>query len=135
MVLRVPPRAFRPPPKVESALLRVRVLPAPRVAVPDEEHFRVVVRAAFAQRRKTLANSLAAGLALSQPRVRDALRDASVDPMRRAETLTLEEFARLAECLADQLRSGADARSPQENRAERQDVRGTWGARKGPPYT
>jgi 16S rRNA (adenine1518-N6/adenine1519-N6)-dimethyltransferase len=95
VVLRIPPGAFRPPPKVESALLRVRVLPAPRVTVPEEESFRAVVRAAFAQRRKTIANSLAAALALPSDRVRDALQVARIDATRRAETLSLEEFAHL----------------------------------------
>src|SRR5947199_164328 len=65
LALRVPPRAFRPPPKVESAVLRLRPLPAPRVDLEDEQRFEAVVRAAFAQRRKTLANALAAGLGLS----------------------------------------------------------------------
>jgi 16S rRNA (adenine1518-N6/adenine1519-N6)-dimethyltransferase len=96
VLLRVPPGAFRPPPKVESALLRVTILSAPRVAVQDEERFRVVVRAAFAQRRKTIANSLAAALALSSARVHAALLAVRIDPIRRAETLTLEEFARLS---------------------------------------
>lgn len=96
ILLHVPPGAFRPPPKVESALLRVTVLPGPRVSVPDEERFGVVVRAAFAQRRKTIANSLAATLALSSARVRDALLAAGIAPTRRGETLNLEEFARLA---------------------------------------
>ena len=95
LILRVPPGAFRPPPKVESAVLRLTVLPGPRVVVGHEEHFRAVVRAAFAQRRKTLANALAAGLSLPAPRVRDLLAGAGIDPGRRAETLDLEEFARL----------------------------------------
>lgn len=96
ILLRVPPGAFRPPPKVESALLRVSLLPAPRVAVPDEERFGEVVRAAFAQRRKTIANSLTATLALSSAQVRDALLTVGIDPARRGETLNLDEFARLA---------------------------------------
>jgi 16S rRNA (adenine1518-N6/adenine1519-N6)-dimethyltransferase len=96
VVLRVPPRAFRPPPKVESAVLRVNVLSTPRVAVPDEQRFRAVVRAAFAQRRKTIGNSLAAVLGLPSGEIRDALERAGIDASRRAETLTLEEFARLA---------------------------------------
>lgn len=96
VILRVPPGAFRPPPKVESAVLELTVLPAPRAAVGDERHFRTVVRAAFAQRRKMLANALAAGLSMSAVRARDVLLSAGIDPARRAETLDLEEFARLA---------------------------------------
>ena len=95
VILRVSPGAFRPPPKVESAVLRLTVLPRPRVTIADEEHFRTVVRAAFAQRRKTLANALAAGLALTAPRAREILAAVGIDPQRRAETLDLAEFARL----------------------------------------
>jgi 16S rRNA (adenine1518-N6/adenine1519-N6)-dimethyltransferase len=87
----VPPGAFRPAPKVTSSVVRLRMRPEPAVAVPDEALFFRVVRAAFAQRRKTLANNLAAaGLAGLADR-------AGVDPRRRAETLGLDEFGRLAE--------------------------------------
>jgi 16S rRNA (adenine1518-N6/adenine1519-N6)-dimethyltransferase len=96
VILHVAPEAFRPPPKVESAVLRLAVLPRPRAAVADEGHFRTVVRAAFAQRRKTLANTLSAGLSLPSSRAREILEAAGIDPTRRAETLALEEFARLA---------------------------------------
>lgn len=95
IALRVPPGAFRPPPKVDSAVLHLRVLPTPRVPLANERRFHAVVRAAFAQRRKTLANALAAGLGLSQERVRAAVEAAGIDPGRRAETLTILEFARL----------------------------------------
>ena len=100
LVLRAPPGAFRPPPKVESAVLHLAVLPRPRVPVGDEGHFRTVVRAAFSQRRKMLANALASGLSLSVSRTRDVLTAAGIDPERRAETLDLAEFARLAAQLA-----------------------------------
>ena len=96
----VPPEAFRPPPQVESAVLHLRVRPEPAVPVGDAIRFERVVRAAFAQRRKTLANALAAGLALAPPAARDLLTAAGIDPMRRAETLSLAEFARLADALA-----------------------------------
>ena len=87
----VPPGAFRPAPKVTSSVVRLRMRPEPAVAVPDEALFFRVVRAAFAQRRKTLANNLAAaGLAGLADR-------AGVDPRRRAETLGLDEFGLLAE--------------------------------------
>jgi 16S rRNA (adenine1518-N6/adenine1519-N6)-dimethyltransferase len=95
VALRVPPGAFRPPPKVESAVLHLRVLREPRVALADAPRFERVVRAAFAQRRKTLANALGAGLGLPLPLVRRAAAEAGVDPTRRAETLTLPEFAEL----------------------------------------
>jgi 16S rRNA (adenine1518-N6/adenine1519-N6)-dimethyltransferase len=96
LALRVPPGAFRPPPKVDSAVLHLRPLAAPRVAVADEARFHAVVRAAFAQRRKTLANAVAAGLGLSVAAVREAAGGAGIDPGRRAETLDIKEFAELA---------------------------------------
>jgi 16S rRNA (adenine1518-N6/adenine1519-N6)-dimethyltransferase len=88
--------AFRPAPQVESAVLHLRVWPAPAVPVADLVRFERVVRAAFAQRRKTLANALAAGLALGPRAARELLAAAGIDPARRAETLSLIEFARLA---------------------------------------
>ncbi len=95
VALRVPPEAFRPPPKVDSAVIHLAVLPAPRVPLADERRFHVVVRAAFAQRRKTLANALAAGLGRSAEAIRAAAEAAGIDPSRRAETLTILEFAAL----------------------------------------
>jgi 16S rRNA (adenine1518-N6/adenine1519-N6)-dimethyltransferase len=100
LALRVPPGAFRPPPKVESAVIRLDVLPAPRVAIADERRFHVVVRAAFAQRRKTLANALAAGLGRGPNVLRAAAESAGIDLSRRAETLTILEFAELARRLS-----------------------------------
>jgi len=96
LALRVPAGAFRPPPKVESATLRLTPLAAPRVELPDERRFEAVVRAAFAQRRKTLANALAAGLGLPVGTTREAATLAGVDPGRRAETLHIREFAEIA---------------------------------------
>lgn len=95
LALRVPPGAFRPPPKVDSAV--VRLVPRGEARVPPalEARFREVVRAAFARRRKTLANALAGGLGLSQGVVREAATRSGVDPGRRAETLTIEEFVSL----------------------------------------
>src|SRR5512132_2830346 len=82
LALRVPPGAFRPPPKVESAVIRLDVLRAPRVPVADERRFHVIVRAAFAQRRKTLANALAAGLGQPVDVLRAAAESAGIDPSR-----------------------------------------------------
>jgi len=96
VALRVPPGAFRPPPKVDSAVLELRPLRAPRVELADERRFQAVVRAAFAQRRKTLANALAAGLGLSVAGVRAAAAAGGIDPGRRAETLDIKDFAELA---------------------------------------
>jgi len=99
LALRVPPGAFRPPPKVDSAVLHLRVLREPRVPLADPRRFESVVRAAFAQRRKMLANALGAGLGLPLDSVRRGAAAAGVDPTRRAETLSLSEFAALATAL------------------------------------
>jgi len=82
--------AFRPAPRVASALLRLRVRRAPPVAVTDPALFAATVARCFAQRRKTLRNSLRAVLD------QDSIRDAGVDPGARPETLDLEAFAALA---------------------------------------
>jgi len=92
----VPPGAFRPPPQVDSAVIHLRVRRAPPVPVDDPARLRAVVLAAFGQRRKNLANALASGLGLSAESARAMCDAAGIDPGRRAETLSLAEFARLA---------------------------------------
>ena len=96
VAIRVSPGAFRPPPKVDSAVVHLRSLREPRVALADERRFNVVVRAAFAQRRKMLANGVAGVLGMPVERVRQAAEAVGIDPGRRAETLGIDEFARLA---------------------------------------
>jgi len=93
----VPPGAFSPPPRVDSAVIHLRVRAAPPVPVTDPRRFGVIVRAAFGQRRKNLANALAAGLALPVDDTRVLVAAAGLDPACRAETLSLAEFARLAQ--------------------------------------
>ena len=92
----VPPGAFNPPPRVDSAVLHLRPHREPPVPLPDPRRFAAVVRAAFGQRRKSLANALAAGLALPVEVARERSQAAGIDSGRRAETLSLAEFARLA---------------------------------------
>jgi 16S rRNA (adenine1518-N6/adenine1519-N6)-dimethyltransferase len=96
VAVRVPPEAFKPPPKVDSAVVHLRVLPGPRISLADEGRFHVIVRSAFAQRRKMLANGLAGTLGVPVERVRAAAEAAGIDSTRRAETLTIEEFASLS---------------------------------------
>jgi 16S rRNA (adenine1518-N6/adenine1519-N6)-dimethyltransferase len=86
--------AFLPPPEVESAVVAMKVRSTPPVDAPHDEFFRVV-KAAFGQRRKALGNALAAGLGLDKANVQEALHLAGIDPIRRGETLSLEEFANL----------------------------------------
>ncbi len=97
IVARIPAGAFYPPPKVDSAILRLRPWPAPPVDVPDDDAFFAVARAGFGQRRKQLRNSLRANLGADQARVDAMLQRAGIDPQRRAETLTLAEWGRLAQ--------------------------------------
>jgi 16S rRNA (adenine1518-N6/adenine1519-N6)-dimethyltransferase len=86
----VPPGAFRPPPKVDSAVVRLVPLSASERHDADPERLHAIVKAAFAQRRKTLGN------ALRQLMDADAIRRADVDPKARAETLAPADFVRLA---------------------------------------
>ena len=99
IALTIPPGAFKPPPKVESAVVTLTPLKTPCVPVADEDFFSRVVKAAFSQRRKTLANALSGGLRLPAKSIQAALEAAGIDPTRRAETLTLSEFARLTDHL------------------------------------
>jgi len=97
-VFTIPRAAFHPVPEVDSALVRFDLLDAPRVAVANPEHLFSVIRAAFGVRRKTLRNALChAGWPTRL--VESALAATGVGPMRRGETLTLEEFARLSDAL------------------------------------
>jgi len=91
----VPPQCFTPAPKVTSAVVTLGRVP-PRCAHPMFER---VVRAAFSQRRKQLVNALSAGLNLSRGAVSDILASAGISPQARGETLTLEDFARVCDCM------------------------------------
>ena len=101
LLFRVPPGAFHPAPKVESAVLRVDVYPPDQrpVGVGDVDAFFTIVRAGFGQRRKQLGNSLATGLGRDKAAVAAALTQAGVDPTRRAETLTLGEWAAISKAV------------------------------------
>jgi 16S rRNA (adenine1518-N6/adenine1519-N6)-dimethyltransferase len=90
----VPAQSFYPAPEVDSAVLRINLYPQPAVAV-DEGGFFELVRAGFAAPRKQIANSLSQGLGLPKAGVLPLLEKADIDWQRRAETLTLEEWARL----------------------------------------
>ncbi len=94
-VVRIPAGAFYPPPKVDSSALRVDLYPEPRIPASALEQFFTLARAGFSQKRKTLRNSLAGGLKWKPEKAAALLADAGIDPMRRAETLSLDEWARL----------------------------------------
>ncbi|HSP19576.1 MAG TPA: 16S rRNA (adenine(1518)-N(6)/adenine(1519)-N(6))-dimethyltransferase RsmA [Myxococcaceae bacterium] len=100
IVRMVPRGAFHPPPKVDSAVLLLEHRAEPRAEVGDEAFFRRVVKAGFSQRRKTLANALQSDRELGEVgRIRAALAEAGIEAMRRAETLSVGDFARLARAL------------------------------------
>jgi 16S rRNA (adenine1518-N6/adenine1519-N6)-dimethyltransferase len=100
VVRRLPPGAFYPPPEVESAVVRLDPHHRPPWQQEDER-FVQVVRAAFAQRRKTLRNALAAALDLTPAEAAAACARAGIAPGRRGETLTLQEFAALARAVGE----------------------------------
>ena len=95
VALRVPPTAFTPRPKVDSAVIIIEPRDEPPVAIANRELFKRVVRTAFGQRRKHLSNSLRA----LAPDVCSVLKAAGIDPARRPETLSLGEFAAFANLL------------------------------------
>ncbi|MBA7473454.1 MAG: 16S rRNA (adenine(1518)-N(6)/adenine(1519)-N(6))-dimethyltransferase RsmA [Dehalococcoidia bacterium] len=97
---KVPANSFYPAPEVDSAILRIDLYPKPAVAVDNTEGFFGTVRAGFASPRKQLANSLAQGLGWPKTDVLSVLAEASIAPQRRAETLTLEEWAQLRQAYA-----------------------------------
>lgn len=94
---RIPAGAFYPPPKVDSSVVRVDLYDRPRFEGPQLETFFRLIKAGFSQKRKTLRNSLSGGLAWPPARAEELLRAARIDPMRRAETLALEEWQSLVD--------------------------------------
>lgn len=96
----VPRGYFHPPPKVDSAVIRLWTREAPVAEVTSDAHFLRVVKAAFAQRRKTILNSLKSDASLgSGEELTQALEKAGIDPKRRAETVSTREFAALERAL------------------------------------
>jgi 16S rRNA (adenine1518-N6/adenine1519-N6)-dimethyltransferase len=102
----VPPRAFYPPPKVRSAILRIDVGESPRADMPDASAFFEVVRAGFSAPRKQLRNSLAQGLGLPPAEAESLLSAAGIDPRRRPQELSVEEWAALCRARQPSGRTG-----------------------------
>jgi 16S rRNA (adenine1518-N6/adenine1519-N6)-dimethyltransferase len=96
VLFRVPAGAFYPPPKVDSGVVRIRKRSVPLVPPDERKRFFRVVKAGFSQRRKQLHNALSAGLGLPSPEVKRAMLRAGIQPHRRAETLSVEEWLRLS---------------------------------------
>jgi 16S rRNA (adenine1518-N6/adenine1519-N6)-dimethyltransferase len=93
----IEPECFKPRPDVVSTSIRLTRRDQPLYSVPDEALFRRMVKVCFAQRRKTIANNLVAGLGLERDAAVTFLRQSGIDPAARAETLTGEQFRRLAD--------------------------------------
>ncbi len=99
MLFEVPKNCFHPAPKVDSAVMKLTLRDKPPIDVKDEKHFFTVVKAAFAQRRKTALNCLSNGLGISKNQVLSALNTIGKNEKSRAENFTLEEFAKLSELI------------------------------------
>lgn len=100
---RIPAGAFYPAPNVDSAVLRVDLYPEPRIPESQIDPFFRLAKAGFGQKRKTMRNALAAGLHLDGEQAAQLLESAGIDPQRRAETLSLDEWQRLTEARLAQL--------------------------------
>lgn len=105
MLFKVSSGSFMPPPKVDSAVIKLTLHEAPPVKVQSEEMFFKVIRAAFAQRRKTLSNTLSAALGIDKDELKQILESVGVSPTARAEQLTLPEFADIANGLDESIRN------------------------------
>jgi len=101
IVTHIKAESFYPAPQVDSAVVCIEPYERPVVDVADRDQFFAVVKAGFAQKRKQLHNALSAGLARPQAEIARALGEADLDGRRRAETLTLDEWAVLARALQD----------------------------------
>ncbi len=99
----VPKTVFMPQPRVDSAVLHLQMRKKPPVDVMDEDFFFLFVQACFQQRRKTLRNNLSRHFAnLDKPMIEKTLQETGIDGTRRAESLTMEEFALLANTFYNQ---------------------------------
>ncbi len=100
IVAYVPPGAFYPPPKVESAVVRIDVYPEPLLPPEERNAFFGIAHAGFAEKRKQIHNSLARNLHVSREEVAEWLAEANIDPMRRPQTLSLDEWLALTRIAA-----------------------------------
>lgn len=108
IIRRVLPTSFVPQPKVDSIVIRLDRLGEPRVKVQDEELFFKIARQSFNMRRKTLRNAVKSLGILDSKRMEEAFEAANIEPGRRGETLSIEEFAALADSVYKFKKSLAD---------------------------
>jgi len=91
----IPANAFFPSPRVDSTILCIDIYPSPKIQSELLEIFFKLIKAGFSQKRKTLRNSLSSGLHINANEAASLLKKANIDPMRRAETLSIEEWKTL----------------------------------------
>jgi 16S rRNA (adenine1518-N6/adenine1519-N6)-dimethyltransferase len=101
IVSKLSAESFYPAPKVDSSVVRVDLYNQPLISSPWLDFFFRLAKAGFSQKRKTLRNSLSAGMRWSKTKTEDILHSAGIDPMRRAETLSMEEWGLLVEKAQD----------------------------------
>ena len=99
LVCTVGANMFVPPPKVDSAVVKMAFRNTPAVSIKDEKMFFKTVKAAFSQRRKTLLNCLVSNFTHTKAELTELMESVGIEPTRRGETLSLEEFARLSDIL------------------------------------
>ena len=92
MVCSLPPKSFRPPPKVTSAVVRLDVHPSPVAVLANEKDFFTIIRAGFAAPRKQIRNSFSQGLGIDTSIGGTILADAGIDATRRPQTLDIDEW-------------------------------------------
>ena len=97
IAVRIPAGSFYPAPKVDSAAIRIDLFPEPQIPTEAIDTFFFLAKAGFSQKRKTLRNALSAGIHWKPDQTTDLLHRADIDPMRRAETLSLPEWRQLTE--------------------------------------
>ncbi|MGZ3602998.1 MAG: 16S rRNA (adenine(1518)-N(6)/adenine(1519)-N(6))-dimethyltransferase RsmA [Ktedonobacterales bacterium] len=102
ILARVPASSFFPPPQVDSAIVRVDLYPQPLLTGAARDRFFGIAHAGFAEKRKQLHNSLARNLHLPQETISSWLAAAQIDPVRRAETLSIDEWLRLTQLAMEQ---------------------------------
>ena len=106
VVTNVPASLFVPPPKVDSAVLKLKIRENPAVHVTDEKMFFRVVKAAFSQRRKTLLNCLCSNFSFPKEEMSALLEGVGITPSRRGETLSLQEFADISDAITQKTKQG-----------------------------
>jgi 16S rRNA (adenine1518-N6/adenine1519-N6)-dimethyltransferase len=100
IMFKIGPGAFVPAPKVDSAVIKIDVFEELPIADTERKAFFRIVKAGFRQKRKQLANAISAALAITKDEAEQALTDAGIDPTRRAQTLSLDDWVKLHATLA-----------------------------------